>query len=154
MTSLDRFYKHVSMEPMTGCWLWTGYTDRDGYGSTTCDSMPIRANRLSYILHLGNIPKGSVVRHSCDTPACVNPKHLILGTHKDNRRDCVARGRENQKGQNNNGSKLVDFVIPKIRSDNRSCFVIAAEYGVSFSLIARIKRGKAWTHILSPEVKP
>jgi hypothetical protein len=33
------------------------------------------------------------VLHRCDTPACVNPDHLFLGTAKDNALDREAKGR-------------------------------------------------------------
>lgn len=42
------------------------------------------AHRLSYLLHVGEIPNGQVVRHMCTNKGCCNPDHLTLGTQSDN----------------------------------------------------------------------
>lgn len=51
------------------------------------------AHRVSWIIFRGKIPKGKHVLHKCDTPLCVNPKHLFIGTALDNIRDCFNKGR-------------------------------------------------------------
>jgi len=92
----DRFWSKVSIsKDDSHCWTWTGGTCK-GYGTfrgPRPEYRLMRANRMAYILEHGEIPKGMIVRHTCDNPACVNPKHLILGTHKDNTRDMFERGR-------------------------------------------------------------
>lgn len=37
--------------------------------------------------------KGKIVMHLCDNPRCIEPKHLKLGTHKDNMLDKRMKGR-------------------------------------------------------------
>ena len=83
-------------EPMTGCHLWIGGADPDGYGVISRQGRrgkQERAHRVAYELFVGPIPDGICVLHRCDTPACVNPEHLFLGTNLDNVRDRDAKGR-------------------------------------------------------------
>jgi hypothetical protein len=87
-TSIERFWSQVTKTD--GCWLWTGYT-RKGYGTIKVNGEQITTHRFSFFLHYGHFP--NICRHACDTPACVNPEHLLDGTHQDNRRDCVTRNR-------------------------------------------------------------
>jgi len=87
-------------EPVTesGCWLWTGaLSDHRGYGRFFIKGKNEMAHRASYMIHVGNIPDGLIIRHECDNPYCVNPNHLIAGTHKDNSEDMVKRDRHNNQ---------------------------------------------------------
>ena len=80
-------------EPNTGCWLWSNALDNNGYGSIEVVGRRMGAHRASYMAFIGEIPLDLVVRHKCDMRACVNPSHLILGTHSDNMLDRARRGR-------------------------------------------------------------
>lgn len=101
------FWKYV--EPMMddrGCWEWSGSFNkamRRGtktwlpYGRTWFRKSGritrITAHRFSWLLNFGDIPKGMCVLHRCDNSLCVNPKHLFLGTQRDNVLDMFAKGR-------------------------------------------------------------
>lgn len=98
-------------EPNSGCWLWTGKFLKNRYGIIKDSQTPFKsktkkwfAHRLSYRIHFGLIPNKLQVLHHCDTPACVNPKHLFLGTQKDNMADMKLKGRMIKRGSGNNGS--------------------------------------------------
>jgi len=85
-------------EPNTGCWLWTGYCSVSGYGKTSFKAHPYLAHRLSYELFYGKFNHNLKVLHKCDTPACVNPQHLSLGTQKENIHDMLKKhGHYNSK---------------------------------------------------------
>lgn len=66
------------------CHLWQGPLDKDGYGSFFFKRKPRRAHRVSYYLHLGDIPAGMVIDHSCGRRNCVNPSHLRVLTVREN----------------------------------------------------------------------
>lgn len=81
-----------------GCWIWRGARSEKGYGlialrRRTDGPEQQRVHRLMWSMHNGPIPEGLVIRHRCDTPACVNPDHLDTGTVAENQADMVARGR-------------------------------------------------------------
>lgn len=98
MPLIKRFFQKVNKsgnEKFPDCWIWdAGRTSKD-YGSFSyyTKKPAIGAHVASYLFHIGEIPDGQIVRHNCDNPPCVNPEHLILGSHSDNMKDMFARGR-------------------------------------------------------------
>lgn len=97
MTATERFWGKVDRSG--GCWLWTGATTPDGYGRFSFRGKTVYAHRFVWTLHNGTIPRSPAARrficHRCDTPGCVNPDHLFLGTNSDNMRDAAEKKRRN-----------------------------------------------------------
>jgi hypothetical protein len=106
-----RFEKKFCIDPDTGCWIWTGgkvgNTRRLSYGKFHIKGHPHqRAHRISWMIYKGPIPDRLDVLHNCpagDNPSCVNPDHLWTGTDKENRWDCVNKGRNNPPIGDRNG---------------------------------------------------
>ena len=141
-----------SIVPVTesGCWIWMGNTNGRGYGILSFKGKLIPAHRFSWIIKNGAIPSGINVLHHCDTPACVNPTHLFLGTQKENIHDCIKKGRfklPETIGEKNSQSKLTEDQVLAIRKDNRSQRAIAKDYCVSQKLIWLVKHNVAWSHV-------
>ncbi len=95
------FWNNVDRRGDDDCWPWIGSCDQYGYGRVNFMTSTYKAHRVSYEMRKGPIPTGMVVRHNCDNPNCVNPKHLSVGTQKDNMQDASKRGRLNPKSLKN-----------------------------------------------------
>lgn len=70
--------------PDESCWIWTGCTDKKGYGQFWFDGRSQWAHRISHALFVGPIPEDMHVHHNCATKDCVNPKHLETITPSEN----------------------------------------------------------------------
>lgn len=148
-TKTKEMVERLSMPvPECGCWIWMGNEGPGGYGRVACAGKRIRAHRFSWEVYNGPIPEGVHVLHKCDTPLCVNPDHLFLGTIKDNSRDMHVKGRApNKKGINHPMVKLTEKEVRSIRLSSLPYREISSEFGVALSAISRIKSGKRWGHV-------
>lgn len=152
-----RFWAKVDKTGL--CWLWTGFANKWGYGllrDTRRDDDKDRrrcgyfmAHRYSWELHNGPIPEGLWVLHRCDTPACVNPDHLFLGTNQQNIADRHAKGRD-AKGSQSGVSKLTTEQVQDIRISRKSgAFLkdIATKHKVTIQSVWGILNKKSWSHL-------
>jgi hypothetical protein len=155
----SRFNLRVFPEPSCGCWLWAGASDGHGYGHFWFRKAIMKAHRVSWIFHHGEIPSGLWVLHHCDNPACVNPAHLFLGDRTANMRDMAAKGRQVfqvspekvARGSRAGQSKLNEEQVLKIKqalSNGNSLRNISLEYGVNKSTISHIRTGRNWSHLI------
>lgn len=84
---------HSEFVTECGCQIWTASVDRFGYGRLTVNGKTTHAHRASWECANGPIPDSLWVLHRCDTPPCINPDHLFLGTPADNVADMIRKQR-------------------------------------------------------------
>ena len=150
----ERFWERVAISDT--CWIWQGSLDYHGYGHMTIGSAVdgsrrcVKAHRLSWELHNGSIAENLEVCHSCDTPACVRPNHLFLGTHLENFQDATRKGRV-AHGERSGSAKLTAAEVLTIRAEWASGGVeqsdLAARFSVDQGLISKIVNRRIWTRI-------
>lgn len=86
--------------PETGCWIWLGGWSPCKYGVINKNGKQYAAHRTFYRHFVGSIPDGLQIMHKCDTPPCVNPDHLLPGTHAENMADAWRKGRMSNRHKN------------------------------------------------------
>lgn len=144
----SRLEVQTERDPNSGCWLWSGNSVA-GYGRLTLRGVGLLAHRAAFFAAGGDLQLEMDVLHSCDTPACINPAHLRLGTHQDNMADRKSRGRSSGgdlKGEQCPWAKVSAEQVAAIRGESRPGRLAAPEYGISKAQFYRIKRRERWSH--------
>ena len=140
-SEMDRFMSHVHKHD-SGCWLWTAYCMKNGYGHFSTKLKHELSHRVSYRLFNGQLDTRDVM-HQCDTPSCVNPNHLVLGTRLENMQDAKRKGRM-CIGERHGRSKLTDEQVQFIRKSNKLQRKIADEFGITQGHVSCLKNSKKW----------
>lgn len=148
----DRLFRYV--RKTDGCWFWTGAKISTGYGLIRIDGSGRLVHRVAWELYTGQpVPLSMCVLHKCDTPLCVNPDHLFVGSRADNVHDMDAKGRRvnNQsRGEWVATSKVTEQNVIQIRQmfaagiSRRS---IAHTFGIALPTLYQIVRRKTWRHV-------
>jgi hypothetical protein len=136
------------------CLIWPNYKNEDGYGilnrrQRDGSGKDYKAYRLAYEFYKGPIPEGLLVRHLCNNPPCINPEHLDLGTHQDNKNDSV-KAKRHTYGEINPKAKLTEADVIEIRRlamEGLSNVEIAKRFPVCSKNISSIKLGQTWRHL-------
>jgi len=145
----ERFARLCIPEPNSGCWLWEGSVNGQGYGliwTNEKGGRADRAHRVSVRLSGRVVNDGQVVRHRCDNPFCVNPEHLTVGTTEENVRDRVSRSR-GATGVRHPRAKLTEQDIHLIRRGQINTRDAVQQFGVCRDTINSIKANKTWRSI-------
>ena len=152
----ERFWEKVDVRGPDECWEWQACRQKPGYGRFSPRSRVVTtAHRYAYELAYGPVGPGMVVRHHCDNPPCVNPRHLAIGTDRDNHLDARGRGRwvppPHSRGEGMPSAVLTDEAVRQIRARyvprKVSQYQLAAEFGVSKTTIGAVLSGKTWRHV-------
>ena len=151
LRDIKRFKSKFQTGPNDECWIYTGATVRGYVQLRTTGTPPrmVRVHRISYTLYVGPIPEGVQVLHDCDVRNCVNPRHLFLGSHTDNMKDMVSKGRQNH-GETHGRAKLTTKQVLAIRKRYKPGHpkngkrALSIEFGVTPTHLRSIITNKYW----------
>ena len=141
---LERFWENVDVKGEEDCWLWNGSKTAAGYGVIYWSSDNTYAHRISIELDGRVIPARFHACHTCDNPPCVNPKHLFVGSPRDNMLDKVAKNRHTY-GETHPAAKLTDNDVVKIRQlalENVILGDIAKQFKISVNYVSELVTNK------------
>lgn len=150
---IQGFWARVDVKPNKNeCWEWKAYCNENGYGRLYIKGLYFYSHRTAYFLGKGIDPIEWKVLHECDNPPCCNPHHLKLGTHGDNVRDMIAKGRDKKaKGEDAPNVKLKEWQVKEIRQKYEAGGIsmekLARQYDIYPSGVWMIVRRKIWAHV-------
>lgn len=141
------FWKQYKIDS-NDCWIWQRSKTKLGYGKCVFQHRKDfwGAHQLAWFLTYGKIPEGMHVCHSCDVPACINPKHLFLGTPFDNMQDAWKKGRF----KNHAKAKLSAIQVREIRlqyKEGISISEICDRFSISDPQAYKIVHRQCWKQI-------
>lgn len=144
-----RFWSKVRVDE-SGCWLWTGHVNKDGYGliAGSWFKGTRLVHRLAWLLIRKQL-SSAYLCHTCDVRTCCNPDHLFEGTPAQNILDCVSKDRH-ARGSRNANHKLSEAQVLEIRrlaEIGTSSKELATRFSVSRVNINYIVARTAWKHI-------
>lgn len=162
ITDYERFWSKVDRkENKEECWLWTRDKNKR-YGSflmgrRSIDRMVVKPHRMAYALHYGVDPGEKHVLHRCDCDKCCNPYHLFLGTHADNMKDMVAKGRNRLpeiNGVHYHGSLSPQFVqcVREMYHSGINAVRIGQMVGISEYRVRNIIKRKVYKYNYEPKI--
>lgn len=152
---MERVERLSIPEPNSGCWLWTASYGTLGYPQINYRGKTKKVSRLVYEAFYDVSPGDLFVCHKCDTPACVNPSHLWLGTPSQNSMDRSRKGRgRNQDGEKHHNAILTAKQAKAIFDDPRTQTEIAKDFGVSRTAVSLIKIKTRWKSIHAETIDP
>ena len=156
------FWDRVEKRSDDECWPWTGPRSRssqsaEAYGRVDAFGFKgVYVHRFAYWFANGGAltlrKQGDLlIRHSCDNPLCCNPRHLLPGTHLDNMRDKVERGRQHTFASiDSPRAKLTATDVREIRdlsAAGATRKVLAERYGVSIQTIKAVRSGRHYADV-------
>jgi hypothetical protein len=142
-------WANIAISDENSCWEWQGARTSANYGTFTFFNVKQHPHR-EVMRELGFDIAGLFICHKCDNPACCNPKHLFIGTAKDNSLDMHSKGRNNQpKGETHCKALLTEEEVLEIKSllGVVRQVDVAKQFGVKRHVIADISAGRHWKSV-------
>lgn len=143
----------LKAEPTDECVLWP-YSTSGGYGCVSWEGEVRRVHHVVLLLDGREIPKpGEHTRHSCNRPSCFNPRHLLVGTPKQNRQDFfdaggVSLGRGSPLTEDDVRTIRAEYIGRTSRYDQGgNADELAARYGITVGALKKVVYGRTWKHV-------
>lgn len=140
-----RFWSNVPRRGRLMCWLWDGCVNpKTGYGHYDWNGRRTSAHKVAFVLTYGQIPSGLNVLHTCDNRRCVNPRHLMAGTQKEN---CIHREQRSYHIVGKENRRLSQDDVRQIRAlkaDGKSAAEIARLLGRPYPVVYTCWAGKTY----------
>lgn len=142
-----------TLTPQGECLIYTGPTNRDGYGRVRTHGHGWLAHRIAFFIYTGVDPGDMLVCHTCDNPPCCKREHLYLGDQALNMYDARLKKRLNPKpprGEANRSAKLTEAQVKEIRrlyAAGVSQGKLGPLFGVRQAHISDIVLRKSWKHV-------
>lgn len=148
---LRRFWSKVNITGIDDCWIWTGSKTPLGYGGINIGGRWHSAHRKSFEFSYGHLPLNLDVLHRCDNPPCCNPKHLFLGTAKDNMMDAAKKSRMGKtRGEDHPKTTITLSQVAELRklyaSGQFTQEQLACKFHVCRATIHNIVSFKTWKY--------
>lgn len=148
----QRFAAKVNYGRPNECWLWQGSKNNTGYGQIRDDGQrTILAHRAAYQLtYKQEIPEGLCCLHKCNTPLCMNPTHLVLGTQMDNMRHKVMLDRQ-ARGEDHGSARMTEEIVLELRAlyatGKYTYQELQGMYGFAYGTVWNAINRVSWRHV-------
>lgn len=140
-------------EPNSGCFLWLSSLTNSAthrYGRLQWKGRVRLAHRVAWeLVHGGELARGTIIRHACDTPACVNPTHLVAGTQAENLDDCRRKLRDRPPRKLTiDQAREADRLV----ADGLLMREVAERFGVSTQAVKDLRARRTFARFLPPRI--
>lgn len=149
MMLIEKIQRHVTIEG--DCWEWRGCMN--GPIPTMKHDGKVANVRRLVLIEMGVPMKGFIATYTCGNPMCVNPEHTARSSRAQMNRRIMAdmssatntlRSKRIADAKREKHAKLSQADVEQIRASGETHHDLAARFGISKSIIGRIKRGEMW----------